>query len=152
MRSDDNSFIIDNIGQPKSSLERTSPAMPYLRHSVFDFCGVGQPGQMSGTTGEGGDSAEAAHSTGNTHTPAYRHSQFVVPDYEIGVVVVNLSKMGCFASLSVCCPPVNVSSSSHQSCHCFLGTFWLGLGFFTRHSSANRGRLIAGKGRTVGDE
>merc|ERR1719350_1404971 len=81
---------------------------------------------MSATWG----SAEAAHSTGNIRTLTYRHSQFVVPDYKIGVVVVDLSKMGCFAPLNVCCPPLNISSSSHQSCHCFWGTFWLRLRFF----------------------
>ena len=39
---------------------------------------------------------EGAHQTGNTPTLA---SQFVVPDYKIGIIVVNLSKMSCFASL-----------------------------------------------------
>ena len=52
---------------PTSNEESLSLA--YLYHSVFDFCGVRQPSQMSATWG----STEAAHSTGNIRTLTYRH-------------------------------------------------------------------------------
>jgi len=145
LRSNDKSFIIDYIGWPQLNLGRvgttdllSTPQHIWLLRCETVWTDVWLQARV-----------EAAHPTGNTPTLA---SQFVVPDYEIGVVVVNLSKMRCFASFNMRCPPLNISSPSHQSRHCFLGTFWLWLWLFTRHSSPNRGRLIADKGRAVGHE
>ena len=76
-------------------------------------------------------------------------SQLVVPDDQVGVVVVDLRQVPGLVPLHLGRAPLDVAPAPHQSCHCFLSArFLLGMNDITagsrllaRHSSSDRSSL-----------
>ena len=76
-------------------------------------------------------------------------SELVVPDDQVGVVVVDLGQVGALVLVQVSAAPLDVSSSPHQRGHSphlsLLSLSHVSWSLLTRHFSPHRGRMLGRK-------